>query len=329
MRRQKGEAPMKDKITADAVRWAYRLILGREPESEEAVDIHLRKYKSVTDLRRDFFKSPEFAAACDGVIEHVINTQFWATRSDVETKTTPENMALILERIKGQWAKLGEEDPYWSVLSADHYRKPEMSESRIKEFYETGASTLEVLRRFEEKTETKVKRGVCFELGCGVGRISVHLAKEFEGVIAADISPGNLRLCEQRAKTLGLTNLETMLIKTPDDLQGLPEIDLFLSFIVLQHNPPPIQRLFLETILPKIRNGGGCFFQTPAFLGENHFSVDDYLNSAPEPIFDGHPLPKPVVLRLIHDSGLAIRDIALDNCLGGGLKSYTYFATRD
>lgn len=46
-------------VNEDAVRWAYRLLLGREPESDEVVMQHCA-HKDVFSLRNDFINSDEF-----------------------------------------------------------------------------------------------------------------------------------------------------------------------------------------------------------------------------------------------------------------------------
>ena len=80
------------KPTRDHVVWAYRLILGREPESEEAVDRHLELAESVEQLRHAFFASPEFIArsqpphsfrSADIVIKELTEFRLFLDLSDV------------------------------------------------------------------------------------------------------------------------------------------------------------------------------------------------------------------------------------------------------
>ena len=56
-RRPSGKVP-----TPDAVRWAYRLFLDREPESDEVVRCHVERCGSVRELRNAFLRSPEYLA---------------------------------------------------------------------------------------------------------------------------------------------------------------------------------------------------------------------------------------------------------------------------
>jgi FkbM family methyltransferase len=47
-------------VTEEAVLWSYRLLLGREPESDEVVQQHARTHASIADIRRIFMNSEEF-----------------------------------------------------------------------------------------------------------------------------------------------------------------------------------------------------------------------------------------------------------------------------
>ena len=49
-------------LPRDAVVWAYRLILGREPESEAVVEAKLRAHGTAAELRAALFASAEFRA---------------------------------------------------------------------------------------------------------------------------------------------------------------------------------------------------------------------------------------------------------------------------
>lgn len=58
--RQKNPMLSPGAVTDNLVRWAYRLFLDREPESEGAVAQKMSSSSSTEDLRRDFMSSPEF-----------------------------------------------------------------------------------------------------------------------------------------------------------------------------------------------------------------------------------------------------------------------------
>jgi len=53
-------------VDAEAVRWAYRLILGREPESQAVIDHHMNCSTTLSDLRNVFLSSEEFKVVFEG-----------------------------------------------------------------------------------------------------------------------------------------------------------------------------------------------------------------------------------------------------------------------
>jgi FkbM family methyltransferase len=55
------------KVTREHVIWAYRLFLGREPESEEVIEVKVNALDSIHDLRRDFVSCAEFRSQISNV----------------------------------------------------------------------------------------------------------------------------------------------------------------------------------------------------------------------------------------------------------------------
>src|SRR4051794_13652195 len=47
-------------VSSDDVRAAYQFILGREPENDDVVSEHARRYQSIADLRASLLASEEF-----------------------------------------------------------------------------------------------------------------------------------------------------------------------------------------------------------------------------------------------------------------------------
>jgi SAM-dependent methyltransferase len=255
-----------------------------------------------------------------------IHRAFWSPSASIEVDVQPATLDALLDRLREQWRKLGENEPHWSVLTARDYLAENLDAEKLAEFYDSGREAAKTIELFEEKTGFVVKNGLCFELGCGVGRVTAHLARRFDRVIAADISPGNLRICAQRMQHLGLTNVKTELLRSPDEIDALPRFDFFYSVIVLQHNPPPIQKAMLNSILGRIAPGGACQFQTPDALPNYGFSAEAYLKDRPR-VMDMHCLPKTIVLKLLSQHGMQVRDIQLDMWIGC-FGSYTYFASK-
>jgi 2-polyprenyl-3-methyl-5-hydroxy-6-metoxy-1,4-benzoquinol methylase len=322
------------KITADDVRYAYRLILGREPESKDVVQKHLKTLHSLQALRDTFLRSTEFRnTSRSRELLDVVENAYRRDTHDVEVIIKDgEVMQNLINRVVQQWRSLGETEPYWSVLTDEAFRSSNMDPRRIEGFYETGVGSAQLIDIFESRTNTVIPKGICFELGCGVGRITHVLAKKFDSVIAADISPGNLAICRDHISKKNINNVETVLIQSPSDISTTKDFDFFFSLIVLQHNPPPIQKKLLDFSLSRIRSGGFCLFQTPDnFKTSNNsnysFSASRFLSDTVETM-DMHCLPKPAVLDILASHGMKLLDVTPDGWIGQ-FGSYTYFARKN
>lgn len=319
-------------LSADDVRYGYRQVLGREPESDAVIASSIATYGDVQEFWRALLSSAEFSGIKDPSNQahqdlfDAINHAYWAPVRHIDYDVSSDTMNILVDRIRDQWTLLGENDPHWSVLTHEDYRSANLDAEALAGFHASGHSQAAVIEKFEQRTGVKLRRGACLELGCGVGRITRFLADDFESVIAVDISPGNLRLCSSYMEEQGIKNVSTVAITSIEDIEALPEFDFFFSVIVLQHNSPPIQKALLTSLLSKIRPGGGCLFQIPTDTIGYRFDVTEYLASG-EASMEMHTLPKPVVLKIIRDAGLDILDVIPDGQTGI-YGSNTFFAVK-
>src|SRR5690349_7073044 len=99
-------------VKTEDVRAAYRLILGREPESEETVERHAMGFDSLADLRTAFLKSPEFHS--NGSTPSPSRPLEWPS-VEVEVDASPSQLSSMMRHIEANWRQLGLSDPHWSV----------------------------------------------------------------------------------------------------------------------------------------------------------------------------------------------------------------------
>lgn len=325
----RGNAVAETSLTREQVLEGYRSLLGREPESEAVIGQQLSHFASERDFWRALVSSDEFrlrTRSADQVVMDAVDAAYWAPAMDVEHEVPAATMDVLVERIRRQWTVLGETNPHYSVLTSDEFRTENLNPGAVARFYQSGLGSAQLIEHFERRTGTEASRGVCLELGCGVGRVTRYLADRFDKVIAADISPGNLALCNAHMLDHGITNVETVQIRDISDIEALPGFDFLYSLIVLQHNSPPIQNAILNTLLSKIRPSGGALFQIPTGMPHYRFSAAEYLDSD-GPEMEMHCLPMHVVLQQIRDNGLNIMDIAPDAFIGV-LGSNTFYALK-
>jgi len=306
-------------IDRELVTSCYRAILGREPDNASVVEEKLAWASSAEALIREFLDSAEFQSR----LPRRIADDYFRQKARIDVDVSELETQALFQRMQIQWRELGRQEPFWSVLTHDEYRTTDIDDAALARFYKTGAEHAGLLDLFCARNEVEIRRGVCLELGCGVGRVTKHLAKRFEKIIAADISEGNLVHCKAMAEREGISNIECVLIKTPDTLISMPYLDCFYSTIVLQHNPPPIQKIQLELIMNKMTPGGVFFFQTQTYAADYCFHVDEYLRS-PIGIMDMHSLPMHEILHVIERHGHSLCEVAADMWTGR-YGSHTFF----
>jgi 2-polyprenyl-3-methyl-5-hydroxy-6-metoxy-1,4-benzoquinol methylase len=312
-------------MTDSLIRAAYRVLLGREPESEAVVEAKLRGSRTPESVLKGFVASPEFKWRHGRTME-IIKDGLAAPRSRIETDVTPVQREALFRRIHAQWSALGETEPYWSVVTDERFKRANLDQHQ-REFFEGGKRAAALLDAFAARAGVRIPRGRCLELGCGVGRVTIPLAARFDSITALDVSSGNLEICRNHLAQAGTTNVETRLLSRLEDLERIEPFDVFYSLIVLQHNPPPIIKFILRRILRKARPGGLAFFQVPTNPIGYTFDTDAYLAS-PVPVMELHALPMHEVFGLLAENGFRPLEVILDGWTAQ-YGSHTFFAIKE
>lgn len=236
----------------------------------------------------------------------------------IDTRVDPAAMGALLMHVENCWRRLGESEPHWSVLTAPQFKADRIGETG-PEFYASGEGDVLRWKAAADRCGVALPlQGTCFELGCGVARITLWLAKSFRRVVGADISPSHLALAEQAVREAGRSNIDFCLVNRLDTLERLPTFDGFFSMIVLQHNPPPVARWLLLTLLTKLKAGGIGYFQVPTVLPNYSFDAAAYLAQLPtHGEMEMHVLPHEVVLATIRDAGCDLLEATEINIIGG------------
>ncbi len=245
----------------------------------------------------------------------------------IEVFCSYSDLKRMFKRVRDQWESVGGREPYASVLSDPKYRM-ENIDSSLKEFIETGRSTINKVKQLSEKNGSPLPSGSMLELGCGVGRVTQWFAELFETTHAWDVSEGNLAECKKNLMRKSVNNVNLRLINGIADYADLPTFDFFFSEIVLQHNPPPIQYYILDKVLQKINLEGLVCFQTVTHHQSYQFDVKSYFSWQHDRDFEMHVLPMRWVYTLFRKHGVALTDVVRDNLGGGGLVSNTFFGKK-
>lgn len=301
-----------EKATREDVIAAYRLILGREPESEAVIAKRLRAGVLVGDLRRTMLRSEEFRTRHPAQPAALLPLAPPPLAIQVEAE--PAQRAAMLARTGAVWARLGQEAPHWSVLTQDQFRPEHIARTRAA-FYASGerdrALVSDMLGR-HGLSAADLPRLV--EFGCGVGRASVALAQDFTEVVACDISPSHLALGRRAASEAGRGNIAWFHSTAERPMPG-GRHDLWFSRLVLQHNPPPVIAWVLATAFGRLAPGGVAMFQVPTHQEGYSFDLDAYLGREPESVMEMHVLPQAVIFRLAAEARLQVLEVREDTQL--------------
>ena len=102
-----------------------------------------------------------------------------------------------------------------------------------------------------------IKGKNALDLGCGIGRIAVELAKAGAHVAAVDISRSMLAACRKRALAAGVADrvelIESPVRRLPDNLG---KFDLITCFGLLEHLPPSERRHCLSSAFACLKKRG-------------------------------------------------------------------------
>lgn len=304
-------------LNREDVIYAFRMILGREPESVEIVDRYATEVTDLPTLRELFLNSVEF------------RLKF----SDLSAKTTPkpglvgppmqvdltscrEKLTLLFDNVSAQWHHLGEVEPHWSVLTDERFVKNNFPDHRDA-FYMSGQSEVKVYESVLSRNRVRGDGWVrCVELGCGVGRVSVPLARKYQVLLALDISAKHLQVAESYAAEVGQRNIEFKHLDCIEDLDTIGEFDVLYSVIVLQHNAPPVMVRMLKSLLRQLRKGGIAYIQIPTYQAKYRFSMDDYLKIKNRQKMEMHFLPQMELFKLFQDYRCQILEVREDNSIG-------------
>jgi SAM-dependent methyltransferase len=172
------------------------------------------------------------------------------------TDTSP--LPRALERERDRWDKLAR-DPYYAVLNEDGFRLGHAEARALARFSAAGeedaARTLDEIRRFIDPTFHPAR---AVDFGCGVGRLTIPLARVCDQIIGVDISATMLEEARKYCAAAGARNVQFV---TSQEYFSRPEgdgaaIDFVHSYIVFQHIPPKAGLWMADFLLRQLVPGG-------------------------------------------------------------------------
>src|SRR6266511_3818509 len=254
---------MQMSLTQQAVVWAYRLFLDREPENREVVYDKVRRLTNSHELRQEIMHSDEFKRKNQAFHAPALSGD--EPRMLIEDLHSESDLQALFKHIQETWQYLGETEPYWSVATLERFKQSNIHHTK-EIFYNSGKQ--DVIRFFR----TLDRNGIdytsfksCLEYGCGLGRVSRWLSEQFEKGFGCDISRLHLQIAENYLAQVGIHNVMLYNIKQVNDINNPPRVDCIYSILTLQHNPPSIISLIIKEFIKSLNSGGVAFFQVPTY----------------------------------------------------------------
>ncbi len=154
------------------------------------------------------------------------------------------------------WEIWGSRDPYFAVLTHDRFRAADIGSEDREAFFDSGRAHVNmVLRSMDDLAGEGSPRGAVLDFGCGVGRLVIPFASEFESVVGVDVSAPMLEEARRNCRDAGVSNVR--LLGTSEFMAGdLGGFDLVHSVLVFQHIRPVDGERLLAGLASRVAPGG-------------------------------------------------------------------------
>jgi 2-polyprenyl-3-methyl-5-hydroxy-6-metoxy-1,4-benzoquinol methylase len=155
----------------------------------------------------------------------------------------------VKDRSAADWEELAQQEPYFAVLTDPHFLGMQHGDAA---FFESGENEVAaLLAQIATLLGREVPLGAALDFGCGVGRLTLPLARRAGRVVGCDVAPTMLAHARQNAANAGWTNVTFV--------QELPQhgaFDFVLSLIVFQHIPVQLGSELIRTLLRLLASDG-------------------------------------------------------------------------
>lgn len=156
-----------------------------------------------------------------------------------------------MRRSHQDWDELAAREPYFAVLTEERFLG-KLDEERRRDFFATGEADVRQLLELLAERGVAVTPGRALDFGCGVGRLTLALARQFTSVTGFDVSP---RMVAEAAKNLESEGVANAAFVTSLEDMGEP-FDFIGSLIVFQHIPVDEGMRQLRHLLRLLAPGG-------------------------------------------------------------------------
>ena len=155
------------------------------------------------------------------------------------------------------WRAWGERDPYFAVLTNPIFRRANLDEAAMREFFESGERQVDhLLFHCRRHFGSTFSFGRTLDFGCGVGRILVPMARIAAEVVGVDVSPAMLDEAREHCVSAGVSDKVTLALSDDGLTRVEGTFDFVYSVIVLQHIDVERGRAFFERLVDLLAPDG-------------------------------------------------------------------------
>lgn len=172
--------------------------------------------------------------------------------------TPPGTLPGTLGSERGRWDALAR-DPYYAVINHDDFRRDAADAQAQARFEASGerdvATTIDEIRRVIAPDFAPAH---VIDFGCGVGRLTIPLARLARHVTGVDISQVMLDEARRYCDARGVDNVSLVTSERyfaqPEAMEPRP--DFVHSYIVFQHIPTRAGHWLATSLVRRLRPGG-------------------------------------------------------------------------
>ncbi len=239
-----------------------------------------------------------------------------------------------LDKLKSNWEGLGENDPYWAILTQPSKINNQWDNI---EFFKSGQSWINQIF-LNLKLDEKINFNSALDFGCGLGRLSQALCTRFRKVTGVDISSSMVRKAISLNKFPGTCEY---LVNNTDDLSQFPakHFDFVLSFITLQHIEPNYTINYIKEFKRVTKDNGYILFNLPTrpptilnvllkMLGAKGVNLIRRLYYKKKHVIEMYWIAEDNMLSLFNSNGLELVEIVEDIGVGSDWKSNIYLLKK-
>lgn len=233
------------------------------------------------------------------------------------------------------WEDNAQCNPQWAILSDKGRMRWDPSEFRA-----SGEADVDAIAGHLQRLNIDWKRtGRGLDFGSGLGRLTRPMLKLVPEVIGVDVSAS----MTEQARHLHADSSDLQFFHNPEqNLQVFPDnsFHLVLSYMVLQHIPPPHNLHFLSELIRVLEPGGIAILHIPShrqsswrnrlrtlvpefLMRQKH----NWLNSD-QPYVTMFGIPEEQVSKLVSESSCSIVWREVDKRAGDDWHSYTYYIRK-